>query len=184
MARLSNLKTEDLTAEHKAALAQLQTVLSLDGLGGPFSVWPRMPGIGPKLIELFVTHRKEGKLEKRLFESMTLVVIRHWSAQFAWWAHSRRSKDLGIAPEIIDAIGHRKEPTIVKDDEKLVFDVTTEIMTRAAFERRHLCARQGGVGRGRADRADLRDRLLQYGWDHAVELRYPDARWDEAARLI
>jgi 4-carboxymuconolactone decarboxylase len=129
VARLSNLTVDDLNAEQKTALAQLQSVLSLDGLGGPFSVWLRMPGIGPKLIELFVTHRREGKLEKRLFELMTLVVIRHWSAQFAWWAHSRRSKELGIAPEIVDAIGHRRPPTIVKEDEKLVFDVTTEIMT-------------------------------------------------------
>ena len=130
MARLSNLTVDDLNAEQKAALAELQTVLSQNGLGGPFSVWLRMPGIGPKIIDLFVTHRRQGKLEKRLFELMTLVVIRHWSAQFAWWAHSRRSKELGIAPEIIDAIGHRRTPTIVKEDEKLVFDVTNELMTK------------------------------------------------------
>jgi 4-carboxymuconolactone decarboxylase len=129
MARLSSLSVDALDDEQKAALAQLQTVLSLDGLGGPFSVWLRMPGIGPKLIDLFVTHRRHGKLEKRLFELMTLVVIRHWSAQFAWWAHSRRSKDIGITPEIIESIRNRRPPTIDKADEKLVFDVTTEIMT-------------------------------------------------------
>lgn len=130
MARLSNLTLDDLNAEQKAALAHLQTVLSQNGLGGPFSVWLRVPGIGPKIIDLFVAHRNQGKLEKRLFELMTLVVIRHWSAQFAWWAHSRRSKDLGIDPQIIDAIAHHHAPRIVRDDEKLVFDVTTEIMTQ------------------------------------------------------
>jgi 4-carboxymuconolactone decarboxylase len=116
MARLASLSVDALDDEQKAALAQLQTVLSLDGLGGPFSVWLRMPGIGPKLIDLFVTHRRHGKLEKRLFELMTLVVIRHWSAQFAWWAHSRRSKDLGITPEIIESIRNRRPPTIAKED--------------------------------------------------------------------
>jgi 4-carboxymuconolactone decarboxylase len=130
MARLQNITIEDLNPEQKAALAQLQTVLSQNGLGGPFSVWLRMPGIGPKIIDLFVAHRKEGKLEKRLFELMTLVVIRHWSAQFAWWAHSRRSKELGIAPDIIEAIAHHRPPKIAREDEKVVFDVTTEIMTR------------------------------------------------------
>lgn len=130
MARLSSLTVEDLDPEQRAALAQLQTVLSQNGLGGPFSVWLRMPGIGPKIIELFVTHRRQGKLDKRLFELMTLVVIRHWSAQFAWWAHSRRSREMGIAPEIVEAIAHRRAPTITRDDEKLVFDVTTEIMTK------------------------------------------------------
>ena len=130
MARLKSITIEDLDAEQKAALAQLQTVLSQNGLGGPFSVWLRMPGIGPKIVELFITHRKQGKLEKRLFELMTLVVIRHWSAQFAWWAHSRRSRETGIAPEIVEAIAHRQAPKIAREDEKMVFDVTTEIMTR------------------------------------------------------
>ena len=130
MARLSNLTLDDLDADQKAALTHLQTVLSQTGLGGPFSVWLRMPEIGPKIIDLFVTHRNHGKLEKRLFELMTLVVIRHWSAQFAWWAHSRRSKELGIDPQVIDAIAHHQPPKIAREDEKLVFDVTTEIMTR------------------------------------------------------
>ena len=130
MARLPSITIDELNAEQKAALAQLQTVLSQNGLGGPFSVWLRMPGIGTKIIDLFVTHRNQGKLEKRLFELMTLVVIRHWSAQFAWWAHSRRSKELGIAPEIIDAVAHHQSPKITREDEKLVFEVTTEIMTK------------------------------------------------------
>ncbi|HEV8015406.1 MAG TPA: hypothetical protein VGP48_07715 [Stellaceae bacterium] len=129
MARLSSITVDDLDPEQKAALGQLQTVLSQNGLGGPFAVWLRMPGIGPKIVDLFVTHRRQGKLDKRLFELMTLVVIRHWSAQFAWWAHSRRSKELGIDAQVIDAIAHHQPPKITRDDEKLVFDVTTEIMT-------------------------------------------------------
>jgi 4-carboxymuconolactone decarboxylase len=130
MARLSTITADDLNAEQKAALAQLQTVLSQNGLGGPFSVWLRMPGIGTKLIDLFVTHRKAGKLEKRLFELMTLVVIRHWSAQFAWWAHGLRTKQLGVAAESVEAIRTRRPPKELRADEQLVYDVTTEIMTQ------------------------------------------------------
>lgn len=130
MGRLASITVDDLNAEQKAALAELQTVLSQNGLGGPFSVWLRMPAIGPKIIDLFVTHRHQGKLEKRLFELMTLVVIRHWSAQFAWWAHGRRARELGIAPEIVEAIRSRQTPTVTRDDEKVVFDVTNEIMTK------------------------------------------------------
>lgn len=130
MGRLASITVDDLNAEQKAALAELQTVLSQNGLGGPFSVWLRMPGIGPKIIDLFVTHRHQGKLEKRLFELMTLVVIRHWSAQFAWWAHGRRAQELGISPAIVEAIRNRKAPVIARDDEKVVFDVTSEVMTK------------------------------------------------------
>lgn len=130
MRRLASVNIDDLNPEQKASLAELQTVLTQNGLGGPFSVWLRMPGIGPRIVDLFVTHRRQGKLEKRLFELMTLVVIRHWSAQFAWWAHGRRAREMGIAPEIVEAIRTRRPPAVTREDERLVYDVTTEIMTK------------------------------------------------------
>jgi 4-carboxymuconolactone decarboxylase len=146
MARLGNLTVDDLNAEQKAALAQLQTVLSQNGLGGPFSVWLRMPGIGPKLIDLFVTHRNHGKLEKRLFELMTLVVIRHWSAQFAWWAHGPRTKQLGVAGTSVEAIRTRNEPKELKPDEQLVYDVTSEIMRQQKLSDATFARAKAGLG--------------------------------------
>jgi 4-carboxymuconolactone decarboxylase len=128
MSRLSELTVSDLNPEQQRALAKLRTVIAHDGLGGPFSVWLRMPGIGPAIIDLFVAQRQQGKLEKRLFELMTLVVIRHWSAQFAWWAHGPRAQQLGIAPEIVEAIRHGRTPVIAKADEKLVYELTDELM--------------------------------------------------------
>jgi 4-carboxymuconolactone decarboxylase len=133
MARLPEVKVSDLDPEQRRALEKLRTVISLDGLGGPFSVWLRMTGIGPALIDLFVAQRNQGKLEKRLFELMTLVVIRRWSAQFAWTAHGPRAQQLGIAPEIVEAIRTRRTPTITRDDEKLVYELTSEIMDKQAL---------------------------------------------------
>lgn len=130
MSRLSDLNPADLDQSQQRALDKLRTVISHNGLGGPFSVWIRMPGIGPAIIDLFVAHREQGKLEKRLFELMTLVVIRRWSAQFAWWAHGPRAQQLGISPEIVEAIRSRRSPTITREDEKLVYDVTSEIMDK------------------------------------------------------
>jgi 4-carboxymuconolactone decarboxylase len=133
MARLPEVKVSDLDPEQRRALEKLRTVISLDGLGGPFSVWLRMTGIGPALIDLFVAQRNQGKLEKRLFELMTLVVIRRWSAQFAWTAHGPRAQQLGIGPEIVEAIRTRRTPTITRDDEKLVYELTSEIMDKHAL---------------------------------------------------
>jgi 4-carboxymuconolactone decarboxylase len=133
MARLPDLKASDLNPEQRRALEKLRTVIALDGLGGPFSVWLRMPGIGPALIDLFVAQRNQGKLEKRLFELMTLVVIRRWSAQFAWFAHGPRAQQLGIAPEIVEAIRTRRAPSFTRDDERLVYELTTELMDKQAL---------------------------------------------------
>jgi len=133
MSRLSELDIADLAPGQQRALDKLRTVISHDGLGGPFSVWLRMPDIGPAIIDLFAVHRRQGKLEKRLFELMTLVVIRRWSAQFAWWAHGPRAQQLGIAPEIVEAIKTGREPHIARDDEKLVYELTAEIMDNHAL---------------------------------------------------
>ena len=130
MSRLSELDVADLDPAQRQALDKLRTVIAHNGLGGPFSVWLRMPAIGPAIIDLFVAHRQQGKLEKRLFELMTLVVIRRWSAQFAWWAHGPRAQQLGISPEVVEAIRNGRAPTITRDDEKLVYDVTAEIMDK------------------------------------------------------
>lgn len=130
MSRLSELNIEDLNDEQRRALDKLRTVISHSGLGGPFSVWLRMPGIGPAIVDLFVAQRRQGKLDKRLFELMTLVVIRRWSAQFAWWAHGARAQELGIAPQAVEAIRTRGVPQFAREDEKLVYDVTTEIMDK------------------------------------------------------
>ncbi len=133
MSRLSELSVADLDPAQRRALDKLRTVIAHDGLGGPFSVWLRMPGIGPAIIDLFVAQRQQGKLEKRLFELMTLVVIRRWTAQFAWWAHGPRAQQLGIAPEIVEAIRSGRAPVITRDDEKIVYDVTAEIMDKHAL---------------------------------------------------
>lgn len=133
MARLPDINVSDLDPEQRRALDKLRTVIALDGLGGPFGVWLRMTAIGPALIDLFVAQRNQGKLEKRLFELMTLVVIRRWSAQFAWYAHGPRAQQLGIAPEIVEAIRSRRAPSITREDEKLVYELTTEIMDKHAL---------------------------------------------------
>jgi 4-carboxymuconolactone decarboxylase len=130
MSRLSELPIADLNDEQRRALDKLRTVIAHNGLGGPFSVWLRMPGIGAAIVDLFVAQRRQGKLEKRLFELMTLVVIRRWSAQFAWWAHGARAQELGIPAQAVEAIRTRRAPQFAREDEKLIYDVTTEIMDK------------------------------------------------------
>jgi len=146
MSRLSELKIADLDPEQRRALDKLQTIISQNGLGGPFSVWLRMPGIGPAIVDLFATMRHQSKLERRLFELMTLVVIRRWSAQFAWWAHGRRARETGISPDIIEAIRTRRTPAIAREDEKVVYEVTTEIMDRHALDEASFARAKAALG--------------------------------------
>jgi 4-carboxymuconolactone decarboxylase len=60
---------------------------------------------------------------------MILVAARAASAQFAWYVHERHALEFGIAPDIVDAIKTRKTPNFEKEDERLVYDITNELLT-------------------------------------------------------
>jgi 4-carboxymuconolactone decarboxylase len=70
---------------------------------------------------------RQGKLDKRLFEIMVLVVARHWSAQYEWFAHAKQALAAGVSPEVVEAIRHKRKPAFARDDERLVYDLVTEM---------------------------------------------------------
>ena len=58
---------------------------------------------------------------------VVLMIGRHWSAQFEWYAHAPQAAKLGIAPDVIEAIRVGKPPSFTKDDERVVYDVVQEL---------------------------------------------------------
>jgi 4-carboxymuconolactone decarboxylase len=60
---------------------------------------------------------------------MILVAARLATAQYAWFIHEPYALKFGIAPEIIHAIRERRAPDFSRDDERLVYDITTELNT-------------------------------------------------------
>jgi 4-carboxymuconolactone decarboxylase len=55
------------------------------------------------------------------------------SSRSGFSTHGPRAQQLGIAPEIVEAIRNRREPDVTREDEKLVYDLTTEIMDKHAL---------------------------------------------------
>jgi alkylhydroperoxidase family enzyme len=93
---------------------------------GPFAIWLRNPKLADA-ADKFGTTLRNGDLDQRLFEIMVLVVARHWSAQYEWFAHERHARECGISPDVIEAIRHRRKPTFERDDERLVYELVTEM---------------------------------------------------------
>ena len=125
MPRVEDLKPENLTPDQQAIHARIAG--SRGGVvRGPFAIWLRNPAIAEAADRLGSTLRR-GSLDKRLFEIMVLVVARHWSAQYEWFAHARHALKEGISPEAVEAIRHRREPQFTRDDERLVYDLVTEM---------------------------------------------------------
>jgi 4-carboxymuconolactone decarboxylase len=126
VARLDNLKIEQLTPEQKAVHDKLMATRKR--VSGPFGVWLRNPELASAAEDLVIALRSHGKLEKRLYELIVLIVVRHWSAQYAWAAHEANARASGLSNEVIEAIRARKKPPFAKADEALIYDAVTELL--------------------------------------------------------
>ena len=125
MARVDDLKPEDLTAEQQAIHDRIAGTRG-GVVSGPFAIWLRNPALADT-ADRFGSTLRRCSLDKRLFELMVLIVARHWSAQYEWFAHAKHAFAVGLEPMVIEAIRHRRQPAFARDDEQLIYDVVTEM---------------------------------------------------------
>ena len=72
--------------------------------------------------------RDHSTIGRRIFELAVITVCRAWSVQYAWSSHAPQAEIAGIAPEIVDAIRENRRPDFTKADERVAYEVATEIM--------------------------------------------------------
>jgi 4-carboxymuconolactone decarboxylase len=126
MARVDHLKPEDLTPEQQRIAKEIASTRSR--VGGPFGIWLRLPPIAAAANQLGQTLRRDGKLNRRLFELAVLLVVRHWGAQYAWTVHEPAARAAGLSDDVIVAIRERRTPRFAKADEQLIHDVVSELI--------------------------------------------------------
>ena len=98
-------------------------------LVGPFDAFLRSPRIGTAMSNMGEAIRFDTTLPKNLLELGIIVVGRHWTAQFEWYAHSRMAVAAGVSEEAVAAIGRRETPTFDDPDEACVYRFATELVT-------------------------------------------------------
>ena len=139
MSRLSALDPARLSPP-QAAVYQAIAAAHNGQVRGPWAVELRVPEVAEHMHALYDRLCVQTKLGKRLFELMVLVVARHWNSEFEWFAHEPQALGAGLAREIVDAIRERRTPPFVHDDERLVYDVITELneirtLSRPTYDR-------------------------------------------------
>jgi len=127
MGRLAEIDAAKLSAEQRSIYER--TVRARGHMRGPFAVWLRNPELCENTLKLQEMFAGRVKLERRLLELMILVSARLASAQYAWFIHEPHALKLGISPAIVEAIRERRTPEFVRDDERLVYDITNELNT-------------------------------------------------------
>lgn len=138
MPRLPEIDPAKLAPEQRAIYDRIMRVRG--HMRGPFAVWLRNAELCENTLELQEMFASRVKLERRLLELMILVAARLATAQYAWFIHEPHALKFGIAPEIVRAIRERRTPDFTREDERLIYDITTELNTtrtlsEASFQR-------------------------------------------------
>ena len=125
-ARLPPIDPAQYTPEQQRVATQIAGARG--NVRGPFTVWLRDPKIAEHANAFGIALRDSKHFERRLFELAVITVCRAWSVQYAWSAHVGAAEKAGITPDVIAAIQNSRRPDFKRDDERIVYDVATEIM--------------------------------------------------------
>src|SRR4029077_17592501 len=127
MGRLPNIDEAKLSTEQRNIY---ETIMRGRGhVRGPFAVWLRNAELCENTLKLQEMFASRVALDRRLLELMILVSARLATAKYAWFIHEPHALKFGIASEIVQAIRDRRTPDFARDDERLVYDITTELNT-------------------------------------------------------
>jgi len=126
VARYDEVNAERLSPENKALYEAVRA--NRPKLVGPFSVLMHNPPLADAVNRVVDAIRKDGKLEKRLYELIVLIVVRHGGAAYAWAVHDPLARKAGLSGDMVDAILARRTPPFAKADEKAIYDAVTELL--------------------------------------------------------
>jgi 4-carboxymuconolactone decarboxylase len=116
-----------LTPEHQALYDVVRS--NRPKLVGPFSVLMHNPPLADAINGVVDAIRKDGKLEKRIYELIVLITVRHAASAYAWAVHDPLGRAAGLSGEVVDAIKAKRTPPFQKADEKAVYTAVTELLT-------------------------------------------------------
>ncbi|HYI27241.1 MAG TPA: carboxymuconolactone decarboxylase family protein [Bradyrhizobium sp.] len=126
MSRAAPLDPATLTPEQQRVAAAIAGARK--NVRGPFTIWLRNPALAEHANAFGIALRDSQVLDRRLFELVVITVCRAWSVQYAWSSHAPAAEAAGVAPDVIAAIRDNRTPDFKRDDERIVYDVTTELM--------------------------------------------------------
>ena len=96
---------------------------------GPYWAILRSPGLMAPMQKVGEYFRFHCQIEKRLIELAILLAARAWTQQFVWDFHASLALKAGLKQTIIDAVAEGRRPLDLAEDEQIVYDFITEVLT-------------------------------------------------------
>ncbi len=135
MPRLRRLTRTDLDDQQLAVWDAIvdsrRAGLSLiedEALVGPFNAFVSEPRIGRRMTSLGAHLRFQTSIERRLSEVAICAVGAHFRSEFEFWAHAPMATEHGVSPQVIDAMRDGRTPAFDRDDERVVYDVVSQLL--------------------------------------------------------
>jgi 4-carboxymuconolactone decarboxylase len=97
-------------------------------LRGPFTAIIHSPKLADRLQHLGAFIRYDCSLDLRINRIVSLMVARHWSAQYEWWVAIPFALKAGVKQSIIDAIADNRRPAGMATDEEITYDFIGELL--------------------------------------------------------
>jgi 4-carboxymuconolactone decarboxylase len=128
MTRINLIPQDQMTGEQKT-LHDLISVQRTGGrVAGPFGVMLHAPEICESVADMVTLMLSDTRLPHPLKELVILTIARDYTAQYEWGVHERRAHKFGLDADVIEALRHRREPDFHDQDQRVVYDVTRELL--------------------------------------------------------
>jgi 4-carboxymuconolactone decarboxylase len=127
--RMPPLATEKMNDAQKKAAADL-IAGPRKGVFGPFIPLMRSPELMDRLQRVGEYLRFGNSIPAKLNEFAMLIVARHVTNQFEWAVHHPNAIKEGVARATLDLIEQGRDPVGMPEDEELVYDFCTELLSK------------------------------------------------------
>lgn len=137
--RFEQLELEDTEGDQRV-LAEQFTTQTRAGLGGPWNVILRSPGMGNGVFALYNHYRWDTVLTPAIMEFGVLLVAREWDSQYEWYIHYPLAVSAGMPEAVLAELRDGKRPSGMEPLHDAVYEFATEMMrthfvSQATFER-------------------------------------------------
>ena len=117
---------EQMSDAQKKVAAEL--IATRGGLRGPFTAIIHSPKLADRMQHLGAFIRYDCSLDLRINRIVSMMVARHWSAQYEWSAAIPFALKAGVKQSIIDAIADNRRPENMADDEAITHAFVSELL--------------------------------------------------------
>jgi 4-carboxymuconolactone decarboxylase len=126
MSRIPRAKREDLSPEHQKIWDHIHAARS--GGGGPYSMLLHSPAMAQHIAATEDYFRTSSLLSDPDREIIILTAAREVEARYAWSRHEIRAHNVGVRPEVIEALRAKASVEQFAGEERLLVEFTRTLM--------------------------------------------------------